>query len=90
MVELFDQVGHLHWRSPREFGPDFVCDSILSPFLTSTGNTFDLCHGDEGSLAYLACISPSWLPVPSLSGPRYTHYSETEYFGNLVLTRIFP
>ena len=31
--------------------------------------------GDEGSLAYLACISPSWLPVPSSSGPRYTHYS---------------
>ena len=48
---------------------------MLSSFLSSTGNTFDLRHGDEGSLAYLACISPSWLPMPSLSGPRYTHYS---------------
>ena len=75
LVELFDQAGHLHWRSPREFGPGFVCDSVLSPFLTSTGNTFDLRRGDDGSLAYLACISPSWLPVPSLSGPKYTHYS---------------
>ena len=75
LVELFDQAGHLHWRSPREFGPGFVCDSVLSPFLTSTGNAFDLRRGDDGSLAYLACISPSWLPVPSLSGPKYTHYS---------------
>ena len=75
LVELFDQAGHLHWHSPWEFGPGFVCDSVLSPFLTSTRNTFDLRRGDEGSLAYLACISPSWLPIPSSSGPRYTHYS---------------
>ena len=75
LVELFDQAGYLHWHSPREFGPGFVCDFVQSPFLTSTGNTFDLRHGDEGSLAYLACISPSWLFVPSSSGPRYTHYS---------------
>ena len=75
LVELFDQVGNLQWRFPREFGPGFACDSVLSSFLSSTGNTFDLRHGDEGSLAYLACISPSWLLVPSLSGQRYTHYS---------------
>ena len=75
LVELFDQAGNLHWRSPREFGPGVACDSVLSSFLSSTGNTFDLRRGDEGSLAYLTCISPSWLPVPSLSGPRYTHYS---------------
>ena len=74
LVELFDQAGHLHWRSPREFGLGFACDSVLSSFLTSTRNTFDLRRGDEGNLAYLACISPSWLPVPSLSGLRYTHY----------------
>ena len=74
LVELFDQVGHLHWQSPREFGLGFACDSILSSFLTSTGNTFDLRRGDEGILAYLACISPSWLPVPSSSNPKYTHY----------------
>ena len=90
LVELFDQAGHLHWISLREFGLGFVCDFVLSSFLTFTGNTFDLHRGDEGSLAYLACISPSWLLVSSSSGPRYTHYSETEYFGNLVLTRIFP
>ena len=65
----------MHWRSPWEFGPGFVYDSVLSPFLTSTGNTFDLRRGDEGSLAYLACISPFWFLVPSSSGPRYTHYS---------------
>ena len=53
LVELFDQEGHLHWRSPREFGPGFACDSVLSYFLTSPRNTFDLRHGDEGSLAYL-------------------------------------
>ena len=47
----------------------------MSSILTSTRNTFDLRHGDKGSLAYLACISPSWLPVPSSSGPKYTHYS---------------
>ena len=75
LVELFDQAGKLHWRSPREFGLGFACDSALSYFLSSTGNTFDLRHGDKGSLAYLAYISPSWLPVPSLSGPKYTHYS---------------
>ena len=59
LVELFDQAGHLHWRSPREFGRGFVCDSVLSSFLTFTGNTIDLHRGDKGSLAYLACISPS-------------------------------
>ena len=69
-LELFDQAGNLRWRSPREFGPGFACDSMLSSFLTSTRNTFDLRRGDEGSLAYLAYISPSWLPVPSSSGPR--------------------
>ena len=74
MVELFDQAGHLHWRFPWEFDLGFAWDSILPSFLTSTGNTFDLRRGDEGSLAYLACISPFWLPVPSSSGPKYTHY----------------
>ena len=74
LVELFDQARHLHWWSPQEFGLGFACDFVLSSFLTSTGNTFDLCRGDEGSLAYLACISPSWLLVPSSSGPKYTHY----------------
>ena len=59
LVELFDQVGHLYWRSPRGFGLGFACGSMLSSFLTSPGNTFDLHRGDEGSLAYLACISPS-------------------------------
>ena len=75
LVELFDQVGHLNWRSPREFSPRFACNSVLASFLNSPGNTFDLRPSDEGSLAYLACVSPSWLPVPSSSGPRYTHYS---------------
>ena len=75
LVELFDQAGHLHWRFPWEFGLGFACDYVLFSFLTSTGNTFDLCCGDEGSLAYLTCISPSWLPVPFLSDPKYTHYS---------------
>ena len=59
LVELFDQAGNLHWRSPREFGLGFACDSVLSSFLSSTGNNFDLHRGDEGSLAYLAFISPS-------------------------------
>ena len=75
LVELFDQAGHLNWRSPREFSPGFAYDSVLASFLNSLGNTFDLRRGDEGSLAYLACINPSWLPVPSSCGPIYTHYS---------------
>ena len=75
LVELFDQAGHLRWHSPWEFSPGFACDSVLASFLTSSGSTFDLRHGDEGSLAYLACVSPSWLLMPSSSGPRYTHYS---------------
>ena len=75
LVELFDQAEHLSWHSPREFSPRFACDSVLASFLNSPRNTFDLHHGDEGSLAYLVCISLSWLPVPSSSGPKYTHYS---------------
>jgi len=75
LVELFDQAGHLSWRSSREFSPGFACDSVLAFFLSSLRNTFDLHRGDEGSLAYFACISPSWLLVPSSSGSRYTHYS---------------
>ena len=75
LVGLFNQAGHLSWRSPRDFSPEFACDSMLASFLSSPGNTFDLHRGDEGNLAHLACISPSWLPVPSSSGPKYTHYS---------------
>ena len=74
LVELFDQAGHLSWHSPREFSLGFACEFVLASFLNSPGNTFDLCHGDNGSLAYLACVSLSWLLVPSLSSPRYTHY----------------
>ena len=59
LIELFDQAGHLRWRSPWEFSLEFAYDSILVSFLNSSGNTFDLHPGDEGSLAYLACISPS-------------------------------
>ena len=75
LVELFDQAGYLSWRSPPEFNLGFACDSILASFLKSPGNTFDLRPSDEGNLAYLACISPSWLLVPSSNCPRYTHYS---------------
>ena len=75
LVELFDQAWHLSWHSPREFSLGFACESILASFLNSPGNTFDLCHGDNGSLAYLACVSLSWLLVPSSSGPKYTQYS---------------
>ena len=59
LVELFDQARHLSWCSPREFSLRFACDSVLASFLNSSGNTFDLRPGDEGSLAYLACISLS-------------------------------
>ena len=74
LIELFDQARHLQWRSPREFSLGFACDSILASFLNFSRNTFDPRPGDEDSLAYLACVSPSWLLVPSFSGPRYTHY----------------
>ena len=65
----------MSWCSPQEFSPGFACDSILTSFLNFPRNTFDLHPGAKGSLAYLACISPSWLLVPSSTGPRYTHYS---------------
>ena len=74
LVELFDQAGHLSWRSPQEFNPEFACDFVLASFPNSPRNTFNLCSGDEGSLAYLVCVNPLWLPVPYSSGPRYTHY----------------
>ena len=47
---------------------------MLASFLNSPGNTFDLRRGVKSSLVYLAYISPSWLPMPSSSGPKYTHY----------------
>ena len=75
LMELFDQRGHLSWHSPHEFSLGFACDSVLFSFLNSPGHTFDLCWGDESSLAYLACTSPSWLLVPLTSGPKYIHYS---------------
>ena len=74
LVELFNQAGHLSWRSPQEFNLGFACDSVLASFLNSPGHTFNLRRGDEGSLAYLAYTSPSWLLVLSLSGLRYTQY----------------
>ena len=80
----------MHLRSPREFGPGFACDSILSSFLTSLGNIFYLRRGDEGSLAYLACVSPSWLPVPFSSGPKYTHYSAHRVLGQFGFDQDIP
>ena len=35
LVKLFDQAGHLSWRSPREFSPGFACDFVLASFLNS-------------------------------------------------------
>ena len=80
LIELFDQARLLRWHSPWEFTPGFTCDSVLASFLNSSRNTFDLCSGDKGSMAYLAYVSLSWLPVPSSSGPRYTHYSTHRVF----------
>ena len=65
----------MSWRSPREFSLGFSCDFVLSSFLNSPGHTFDLRRGGESSLAYLGCTNPSWLPVPSTSGPKYIYYS---------------
>ena len=59
LVELFDQAGHLIWCSPQEFSVEFTYNFVLASFLNSPRNTFDLRHGDEDSLAHLACISPS-------------------------------
>ncbi|KAL0012618.1 hypothetical protein SO802_007726 [Lithocarpus litseifolius] len=81
LIELFDQAEHLSWHSPREFSSGFACDSVLSSFLNSLGYTFDLRQGDESSLAYLACTSPSWLPIPSMSGPKYAHDSAYQKIG---------
>ena len=75
LMELFNQRVHLSWRSPREFSLGFACDFVLSSFLNSPGHTFDLRRGGESSLAYLGCTNPSWLPVPSTSGPKYIYYS---------------
>ena len=75
LVKLFDQPRHLSWRSLWELRPGFACDSILASFLTSPGNTFNLHQGDEGSLAYLAYVNPSWLLMPPSTGPKYTYYS---------------
>ena len=90
LVELFDQAGHLHWHSLREFGPGFVCDSVLSPFLTSTRNTFDLRRGDEGSLAYLACtISPLFGPLFETLGFLLLVVEESSIRNAQFLERIF-
>lgn len=74
LIDLFDQRGHLSWRSPCEFRAKFACDSALSSLLNSPSHTFDLWLGDKNSMVYLACISPMWIPIPSSRGPRYTHY----------------
>ena len=80
LVERFDQVGHLRWHSPREFSPGFACDSVLASFLTFSGSTFDLRHGDEGSLAYLSC------PLQVASDTHTTQH--TGYSGNSALIKI--
>ena len=80
LVERFDQVGHLRWRSPQEFSPGFACDSVLASFLTFSGSTFDLRHGDEGSLASLSC------PLQVASDTHTTQH--TEYSGNSALIKI--
>ena len=68
LVELFDQAGHLSWHSPLEFSLGFACESVLASFLNSPGNTFDLCHGDNGSLAYLAVlVSHGFLCPPQVA-----------------------
>jgi len=74
LIELFDQRGHLSWRSPHEFRARFAYDSSLLSLLNSPSHIFDLWLGDENSMVYLACISPLWILVPSFRGPRYTHY----------------
>lgn len=75
LVELFDQESHLNWRFPGEFDMGFLCNFVLEPFLSSPGHSFDLCLDDESNLAYLATISPRWLPISMLDDALFTHYA---------------
>ena len=50
-------------------------DSILGPFIDTTGTTTPLIVFDERGVTYLAATNAGWLPYLIDEGIRFVHYS---------------
>ena len=75
-IKFFDKGVGFCWRAYINLGIGFMCaDSVLGPFIDTTGTTTPLIVFDERGVTYLAATNAGWLPYLIDEGIRFVHYS---------------
>ena len=76
VVKFFDKRVGFCWRAYINLGIGFMCaDSVMGPFIDTTGTTISLTAFDERGITYLAATNTRWLPYLIDEGIRFVHYS---------------
>ena len=75
-VKFFDKRVGFCWRAYINLGIGFMCaDSVMGPFIDTTGTTISLIAFDERGITYLAATNTGWLPYLTDEGICFVHYS---------------
>ena len=74
-VEFFDKGVGFSWRAYKNLGTGYTCaDSVMGPFVDTTGTTTPLTGFKERGITYLAATNAGWLPYLADKGIRFVHY----------------
>ena len=74
-VEFFDKGVGFSWRAYMNLGTGYTCaDSVMGPFVDTTGTTTPLTGFKERGITYLAATNAGWLPYLADKGIRFVHY----------------
>ena len=74
-VEFFDKGVGFYWRAYRNLGTGYTCaDSVMGPFVDTTGTTTPLTGFEERGITYLVATNAGWLPYLADKGIRFVHY----------------
>ena len=75
-IKFFDKGVGFCWKAYINLGIGFTCaDSVMGPFLDTTGTTTPLIVFDERGVTYLAATNTGWLPYLTDEGICFVHYS---------------
>ena len=75
-VKFFDKRVGFCWRAYINLGIVFTCaDSVMGPFIDTTGTAISLTAFDERGITYLAATNTGWLPYLTDEGICFVHYS---------------
>ena len=74
-IEFFDKGVGFSWRAYMNLGTGYTCvDSVMGPFVDTTGTTTLLTGFEERGITYLAATNAGWLPYLANEGLRFVHY----------------